>query len=353
MIWIEKYRPTCFGEMVGKEDTIGMLARYSLESIPHLIIHGHPGHGKKTILLSLVNHLYGYVPKTRVRSMDIQSGAKKLEVSYLESNEYIEICPSDYGRQDRAVIQSVIKEMGQTRPILSMFTGSKRPSIRFIVVTSAEELSPEAQAALRRTIEMYSESLRMVLVCNELSRLIEPIRSRCLFVRVCGFSDEEILRNMEDVLKRENCCVPSEKLQDICRCSKGNMRRALCTLELSCFNHSEGAKKMKVEKRETRLDWECVVDSIVASMKSKQTSEALVGIRKDLYMLLNSCISPQTILIEILRGLVLGVDSRSLLLISQYALTYDERMRSGTKSIYHLEGFIAASMCVLSERNSM
>lgn len=350
MIWIEKYRPKSFDEMIGKRETVRMLSSYNLETIPHLIMHGQSGHGKKTVLLGLVRHLYGDIPSTRLRNAEIQSGSKRLSVSYLESDEYIEVCPSDYGYQDKAVIQGIIKEMGQTRPILSMFDKHKRRSIKLIVITCAEELSYEAQAALRRTIEMYSKCFRIILICDELSRLIEPIRSRCVFVRVPGFSDQDVMENMSAIIKKENYTVPSEVLYEICEHSAGNMRRALCTLELFCFNQNGGgAKRMKMENK-TRLDWECLVDSIVSVIKSEQSSMALYNIRKDLYLLMSSCISPRTILIELLRGLILGVDFKSLLLLSRHALTYEERMRLGTKSVYHLEGFIAASMCVLSER---
>lgn len=350
MIWIEKYRPTMLEDAAGKEGIADMLRSYSLETIPHLIIHGQPGHGKKTVLLGLVRHLFGEVPRMRVRNTEIQSGSRKIDVTYLESDEYVEICPSDHGYQDKAVIQSVIKEMGQTKPILSMFARSKRPSIKLIVITSAEDLSSEAQAALRRTIEMYSGSFRIVLMCNELSRLIEPIRSRCLFVRIPGFSDEEVMRNMQNVLGKENCSVPDDALREICRHSAGNMRRALCALELLCFNQNErDVKRARVEKT-PRLEWECMVDSIVSSAKARQTSESLMGIRKDLYVLLNSCISPRTLLVELLRGLVQGADFATLLAISQHALVYEERMRLGTKSIYHLEAFVAASMCIFGDK---
>nr|AGE96278.1 DNA replication factor c 38kDa subunit [Encephalitozoon cuniculi] len=351
MIWIEKYRPRSFDEMIGREEASGLLKSYTLETIPHMIVHGRSGHGKKTVLLCLVNHLYGSIPEMKIRTTEVLSGAKKIEVSYMESDEYVEISPSRYGYHDRAVIQSIIKEMGQTKPILSMLARSRRAPIKLVVITSAEELTLEAQAALRRTIEVYSGVLRVVLVCNELSRLIEPIRSRCFFLRIPGFSDEDVTSNMCRILEKENYTVPKETLVEICRESGGDMRRALCVLELVCFNMNESeAKRAKIGGRDLKLEWELAVMSIAGAVKCNQTSSGLVEIRKTLYMLLNSCIPPRTILVELLRNLILGEDFRTFLLLSQHALKYEERIRLGMKSIYHLEGFVTSSMCVFSEK---
>ncbi|ADM12399.1 DNA replication factor C small subunit [Encephalitozoon intestinalis ATCC 50506] len=351
MIWIEKYRPTSFDKVVGRDKISSLLKSYTLETIPHMILHGKSGHGKKTTLLCLINHLYGGNSEPKIRTVEVLSGTKKIEVSYMESDEYVEISPSQYGHHDKAVIQNIIKEMGQTKPILSMLSRAKRTPIKLIVITSAEELSLEAQAALRRTIEMYSNVLRVVLMCNELSRLIEPIRSRCFFLRIPGFSDEDIMSNMRRILEKENYTVPEETLEEICRESEGNMRRALCILELFCFNMNEKeAKRPKNNCKAMKLDWEIEVGSMAGVIKRNPTSEGLVEIRKSLYALLNTCISPRTILIGLLRNLVLGEDFKTFLLLSRHALKYEERIRLGMKSIYHLEGFVAASMCVLNEK---
>lgn len=351
MIWIEKYRPKSFDKIVGREEISNVLKSYTLETIPHLILHGMPGHGKKTALLCLVNHLYGESPEMKVRTVEVLSGVKKIEVSYMESDEYVEISPSQYGYHDKAVIQSIIKEMGQTKPILSMLKGTKKAPIKLVAITSAEELTLEAQAALRRTIEMYSGVLRIVLICSELSRLIEPVRSRCFFLRIPGFSNEDIISNMCRISEKENYAIPKEKLEEICKESEGNMRRALCILELFCFNmNDKEAKRPKSSGKDLKLDWELMVMAISSIVKSNQTPEGLVEIRKSLYMLLNSCISPRTILIELLRNLILGEDFKTFLLLSRQALKYEERIRFGMKSIYHLEGFITSSMCVFNEK---
>ncbi|KAH9411400.1 hypothetical protein HK407_05g09180 [Ordospora pajunii] len=352
MIWIERHRPITFEDMDGRKQIIDALKSYTLESIPHIIVHGQSGFGKRTVLMSLVNHLYGGAPEMRHRTIEVTSGSKKLEVAYTDSDGYMEICPAKYGHHDKAIVQSVIKEMAQTKPILSMLGGmTKKAAIKLVAIISAEQLSIEAQAALRRTIEVYSGCLRVVLVCEELSRLIEPIRSRCFFVRVPGFSDAEVMGVMNKVLEKENYSVSAQTLAEISSECAGNMRRALCMLELFCFNMADGdGKRAKIQDRGMKLEWESIISSITLIVKSRQTSEGFIEIRKLLYTLLNSCISSRTILLELFRQLSTGVDSRMLLLLCRNALMYEERMKKGTKGIYHLEGFVTSSMCVFAER---
>ncbi|KAM0672876.1 small subunit of replication factor C [Ordospora colligata] len=350
MIWIERYRPTRFEDMDGRKQIVNALKGYTIENMPHIIMHGQSGSGKKTALMCLISHLYGEAPEMRPRTIEVTSGSKKLEVAYTDSDGYMEICPAKYGHHDKAIIQGVIKEMGQTKPILSMFGGAtKKTAIKLVAIMSAEQLSVEAQAALRRTIEMYSGCLRIVLVCEELSRLIEPIRSRCFFLRIPGFSNTEMVDVMNKVLEKENYSVPVQTLTEISEECVGNMRRALCVLELFCFNMADGdGKRVKTQDKCMKLEWELIISSITLIIKSKQTSDGFIEIRKLLYTLLNSCISSRTILLELFRQLSTGVDSKMLLLLCRSALMYEERMKKGTKGIYHLEGFVASSMCVFA-----
>lgn len=60
-----------------------------------------------------------------------------------------------------------------------------------------------AQQALRRTMEIYSNSTRFALACNTSSKIIEPIQSRCAIVRFSRLSDQEILGRLMVVVGAE------------------------------------------------------------------------------------------------------------------------------------------------------
>jgi replication factor C subunit 3/5 len=349
MLWLEKYRPKSFDEITTHLEVVDMLKAYNLETLPNLIIHGQPGHNKKTLLYSLIGHLYGKHPAPTQKSTEMTINSNTITVNYLESEEMVEIRPSEYGNKDRHVVQYIIKEMAQSRPILSLF-GSAKKSIKIIVIDGAEYLSKDAQAALRRTMEIYSSHFKIILVCNELSKLIEPIRSRCLFLRIRGFTNEEVIRICASVADKEGISVNMDLLRDIAENAKGNCRRALCILELYCFNREENeSKKNKVDLKHFKLDWEVNIASIVNLISHSPKPENMIAIRKELYALINSDVPANMILLEIMRGLS-NINFETYKAVVAFALGYDERLRLGTKPIYHIEAFAASAMCLISQK---
>ncbi|KAK6090629.1 hypothetical protein P3W45_000352 [Vairimorpha bombi] len=347
MLWLEKYRPKDFESMVGHQNVVSILKKYDLSSIPHLIIHGQSGVGKKTLVYNLIKHLFGTTSAPKLRTTQIKAGARTIEVNFLESNEYIEISPSEYSFQDKNIIQSVIKEMAQCRPIMSFFTSKKIPSIKLVIITAAQDLTQEAQAALRRTIEVYSECFRIILICSQLSRIIEPIRSRCVFFRIKGYDNEEISSHLKDIIDKENVSINDEEIHEILGMAEGNMRRAVCLLELLQFKKNDDmTKRQKIEICRLKVDWEIILDEIASTVRRLQKSDTMIDVRKKLYLLINSCIPPRTILIELYKRFISQENVNVIEKIVNLALIYEERMKLGTKGIYHIEAFIIGCLCI-------
>ena len=101
-----------------------------------------------------------------------------------------------------------------------------------MVINEADNLTREAQSALRRTMEIYSPNLRLILVANSSTKILAPIRSRCLLVRVAAPSQEEIVAVLGKVVTKESLgTVAPGVLEQIARESRRNLRRALLMLE--------------------------------------------------------------------------------------------------------------------------
>ena len=118
------------------------------------------------------------------------------------------MCPGDCGLNDRYVVQDVIKEMASSKNIAAFHKGGggsvnnngegttsddrQQPTYKVVVLLEVDKLTRPAQAALRRTMEKYSGSCRLILCCNNPSRVIDPVRSRCLGIRVGAPSVDEV-----------------------------------------------------------------------------------------------------------------------------------------------------------------
>ena len=117
--------------------------------------------------------------------------------------------PGDCGLNDRYVVQEVIKEMASSKNIAAFQKDKEatsggegapltsRPTYKVVVLLEVDKLTRPAQAALRRTMEKYSGSCRLILCCNNPSRVIDPVRSRCLGVRVGSPGVDEVSSFLE------------------------------------------------------------------------------------------------------------------------------------------------------------
>ena len=148
-IWTEKYRPSKFHELVGQDEIVKRVESLTNSlNIPHLLFAGPAGTGKSTLALIVVKELYG--------------------ANWREN--YLELNASD----ERGIkfVREKVKNFARTKSL------GKVP-FKIIFLDEADALTPEAQQALRRTMENYSATCRFILSCNYSSKIIDPIQSRC------------------------------------------------------------------------------------------------------------------------------------------------------------------------------
>lgn len=326
MLSCELTRPKTFTEINHHHELVHILKTYTIDNIPHLLFYGSPGNSKKTLSLCLMNNLNLNTTFT-LKSSTIKH-TKPIEITYLESPDIIEISPGDYQYNDKHVIMSLIKELAETKPITAMF---KKQNKKFIVLNEADKMSKDAQAALRRTVERYSDNMRIIMICEEVNSIIQPIRSRFTCLRVRGFTEEEI---------RE--IIPTGLTDYILKSSNGNMRKAHCMVDLK-MKENECIKRVKKEEL-ILFDYERVIESIIQIILTKQDGVGLLEVRKELYGLLNGCVPARIILKEMVKRLVERCRGNDFAKLCDYGLLYDERLRLGSKDILHLEGFVASSM---------
>jgi replication factor C subunit 3/5 len=227
MLWVDKHRPTRLQQLSYHGALTQRLSSLASEpgGIPHLLFYGPPGSGKKTRIMSLLRQVFG--PGTERLRLDKRTFTtptkRTVEINMITSNYHIEMAPGDAGLNDRYVIQDVIKEMAQSKNIASVgsaeagggggiFASSSSASAasssnekngdksrvyyKVVVLVEVDKLTRQAQAALRRTMEKYSSSCRLILCCSNPSKVIDPVRSRCLGIRIAAPSYDEVSKTV-------------------------------------------------------------------------------------------------------------------------------------------------------------
>ncbi|RLI20488.1 replication factor C small subunit [Candidatus Bathyarchaeota archaeon] len=200
-MWTEKYRPKSLDEMVNQTQIVERLKSFvESRNVPHCIFAGPPGTGKTTAALCLAHDLYG-----------------KAYRDYL-----MELNASD--ERGINVIRETVKTFARSRAMGEI-------PFKILILDEADNMTADAQQALRRTMERYTETCRFILIANYSGRIIEPIQSRCAPFRFTYLPREEQDKYLRYIAEQEKVQLLDEGLDAIYEVCGGDLRRAINTLQ--------------------------------------------------------------------------------------------------------------------------
>ena len=200
-LWTEKYRPKALDEIVDQEEIVSRLKEFVKRgAMPHCLFAGPPGTGKTTAALCLAHDLFGE------RFQDV----------------FLELNASDERGID--VVRTTVKEFAR------MASLSQVP-FKILVLDEADNMTNDAQAALRRTMEKYTETCRFILCCNYSGRIIEPIQSRCALFRFTPLPELRIAEHLHHIATQEGLKVTESGLKSVVEVAEGDLRKGINTLQ--------------------------------------------------------------------------------------------------------------------------
>jgi len=286
-----------------------------------------------------------------VETRTFKFNSNAVELTLLSSAHHIELNPSDAGIRDRDVVQELIKEIAQTAPVLTSAEGGATGARGFkvVVLNEVERLSKPAQHALRRTMEKYVATCRLLLCCTNPCKVIAPIRSRCVCLRVAAPTHEEVCAVLSGIATKEGLKLPVGLGMRISKACERNLRRSILTMEACKVHQYPFSESQPVQLP----DWQLFIGATADEIMREQSPKQLLKVRGKLYELLGNCIPPEMIMQHLLsalnRRVPPGVRHEAL----HYAAVYEHRMQGGQKPIFHIEAFVARFMSILKTRQVM
>ncbi|XP_077318186.1 replication factor C subunit 5 [Lithobates pipiens] len=200
--WVEKYRPQTLDDLISHQDILNTIQKFiSEDRLPHLLLYGPPGTGKTSTILACAKQLY-----------------KEKEFNSM----VLELNASD----DRGIdiVRGPILSFSSTRTIF-------KKGFKLVILDEADAMTQDAQNALRRVIEKFTENTRFCMICNYLSKIIPALQSRCTRFRFGPLNSEMMIPRLEHVVQQENVQISPDGMKALVTLSNGDMRRALNILQ--------------------------------------------------------------------------------------------------------------------------
>ena len=201
LMWSEKYRPKKLGQVVDQKEIIkGISNLIKSPDIPHMLFAGPAGVGKTTTALCIAMELLGeeWRKNTLELNASDERGIKMVRERVKEFAASIKLAGD--------------REFG-------------RPKI--IILDEADEMTSEAQTALRRIIEDSARTTRFVIICNYLSQIIEPIQSRCVVFRFTRLPKEDVIDHLKMICEQQKVKYEEKALAQIYEATGGDLRHSI------------------------------------------------------------------------------------------------------------------------------
>ncbi|MCH9041542.1 MAG: replication factor C small subunit [Nitrosopumilus sp.] len=304
-MWVEKYRPTKLSEIINQTEIIGSLKALIKDptDMPHLLFSGSAGVGKTTTALCLSRQILG---------------------------DYAKDCTLDLNASDERGIGMVREKVKK----FSRFAGMVDVPFKIIILDEADEMTSDAQTALRRIIEDAAKICRFILIANNVSKIIEPIQSRCAAFKFTSVSEQDVIARLEEIAKKEKVKTDKKGLKAIYEYTDGDLRHAINLMQATASLGGITEENVKASAGLTKIS---DVDEVLKIALSGKVTEA----REKMIELIKVYGMSESDFLKYLNSAVFKSKHSKLSDILQVIAKYDYRILVGANSEIQLSAMLA------------
>ncbi len=304
-MWVEKYRPTKLSEIVNQTEIIGSLEALIKDptDMPHLLFSGSAGVGKTTTALCLSRQILG---------------------------EYAKDCTLELNASDERGIEMVRQKVKK----FSRFAGMVDVPFKIIILDEADEMTSAAQTALRRIIEDTAKICRFILIANNVSKIIEPIQSRCAAFKFTTIAEEDVIARLEEIAKKEKVKTDKKGLKEIYEYTEGDLRHSINLMQATASLGGINEENVKISAGLTKTS---DVDEVLKIALSGKVAEA----REKMIELIKVYGMSESDFLKYINSAVFKSKHTNLSDILQVIAKYDYRILVGANSEIQLSAMLA------------
>ena len=304
-MWVEKYRPQKLSDVVNQTEIIGSLEALIKDptDMPHLLFSGSAGVGKTTTALCIARQVLG---------------------------EYVRDYTLELNASDERGIGMVREKVKK----FSRYAGMVDVPFKIIILDEADEMTSDAQTALRRIIEDTAKYCRFILIANNISKIIDPIQSRCATFKFTSIPEEDVISHLEKIAKKEKTKADKKGLKAIYEYSEGDLRHAINLMQAAA---SLGAITEEHVKASAGLTKTTDVDAVLKFALGGKIHDA----REKMIELIKVYGMSESDFLKYLNSAVFKTKHQKLSDILQVIAKYDYRILVGANPEIQLSALLA------------
>lgn len=331
MLLIDKYRPNNINEYLFNQEVL--LRLYYLaqhDNIPHLILVGPPSSGKSMMLKHLLIAIHGReVTKTKMMKFKISGSNSKKDIELVTSDYHIVIEPTNTNH-DRHLLSGVIKQYAMEKPIAII---TKHHHYKTIVIKHLEKLSYSSQATLRKILEEYSSICRFIMICDNITVIMEALRSRCQSVRVPHPPLSKIRNVITYIARHENMEMEEADYLKILKKCNYNVKNAIWLLD---------KKKMGVKMINSTDEVYSTIAQLVIDAITNDNISSICHVNRFLvYKVLVNNINGSDIIKSVMDILIERIDNDAICFnMLKLASKAELNLNEGRREVMHIEVFL-------------
>ncbi|KAL3525365.1 hypothetical protein ACH5RR_013737 [Cinchona calisaya] len=342
--WADKHQPVSLSSFTCHKQEALHLKQLATSEIPHILLKGPPGSGKKSLTIALLHEIYGDTVRNishDLRYFHIQE-TKPMEVvvPVSSSPHHVELNVSSEPNAIYALM-ALVKQISTDYAVIREISNvHMKADYKAIVLYDVDKAADNIQHLIKWIMDCYSDACKLILCCEDDVKILEHVKSRCKVINVEAPVDHEIMEVLIQIARKEDFELPITFAARVANKSKQNMRRAIMALE-ACKAHNYPF----VEDQPIPLGWEEVLVELATGILADPSPKRLFFVRGKFQKLLLEFVHPKLILL-LVEQFLKGVDASSKREIYYWNAYYEKRLPTGTSALLKLEEFTAKFMSI-------